>query len=319
MANGSIKHTGDGFVVLKKGRKSRKGVLMHARRLMGGGNSVNHTLVYTDPAHLGEYLAFRISVSLQLARLAFYYSYLLTDGQSTFYVGGAEAQIGRGNAGTPTRNAAGNTEYNGSDAAHTRLGSFSVDNRPVCLAWPEALFALAEAAGISKSEIEERMPANARLAAAAAVLDARTDLTDAMFNRVFGKIEDYCHAIMRANLVPVGRIADAAGLRSAVMTLNSRCAPALVKAMKTFCKRRLREIQSDSSVEQFQQAVNQHGQNAMFVSEGDMLRAMVAEFDNESGPMWRQLQRGEMNSETNTLDELEMVEAAKQELVSIRS
>ena len=39
------------------------------------------------------------------------------------------------------------------------------------------------------------------LAAAAAVLDARTDLTDAMFNRVFGKIEDFCHVAMRGNLI----------------------------------------------------------------------------------------------------------------------
>ena len=311
-----IKHTGDGFVILTKDAKSRKGVLLLARHLVGGGGSVNHTLVYTRPEQLGDYLAFRVEVTQSLARLAFYFAHLFGGGPVSFYVGGAEAQIGRGNAGTPTRDGQGRTVYNGSDAAHTRLGSFSVNGRPVCLEWPDRVFTMAARKGVGHKEVEGLMPANGRLAAAAAVLDARTDLTDAMFNRVFGKIEDFCHVAMRGNLVPAGDLSTESALKSAVDVLNRRCAIVLVKAMKHYCKKRLGEIAGNPAGEQMQQAVSAHGYRAMFVSEGEMLRALVAEFDNPGGDMWQRLEGSAARAANDTSEELLLVRAAAEEIAA---
>ncbi len=65
--------------------------------------------------------------------------------------------------------------------------------------------------GVPRGQINKVFPANVSMASVAMMYDAVTDYTDALLNRVFGKVEDYTHQAMRV-LVPPTTPANAAVL-----------------------------------------------------------------------------------------------------------
>jgi hypothetical protein len=279
MGKQKIKQKGPGFVIYKAQPKSRKGVLKTYMGLSGSSASTQLMVRYTRADQLADYLAKRLAVSTMLARYTLYYRFVWEPGPASVYVGGAAVQVGTGTSGHPTRGADGGVVYNGLDASHVRLGTYTVNGDSVSLLWPRRIFELAAQRGVPRQRIPERFPANVSMASVAMMYDAVTDYTDALLNRVFGKIEDYSHRAMRT-LIPASTPTNAAELEQ-FQTQFSQGFPYLIaKMIKRYARERMARLGLPGAM-QARQAPEADGAAPMFASEREVLAALIAQLGDE--------------------------------------
>lgn len=278
MGKQKIKREGAGFVIYTSEPKSRKGILKTYAGLSGCSASTQLMVRYTRADQLAEYLAKRLGVSTMLARYTLYYRFVWEPGPASVYVGGAAVQVGTGTSGHPTRGADGGVIYNGLDASHVRLGTYTVNGDSVSLLWPKRIFDLAAQRGVPRKRIPETFPANVSMASVAMMYDGVTDYTDALLNRVFGKIEDYSHRAMRT-LIPGSTPTTAAELEQ-FQTQFSKGFPYLIaKMIKRYARERMDQLERPGAT-QARQAPEADGTAPMFASEREILAALFAQFDD---------------------------------------
>jgi hypothetical protein len=279
MGKQNIKQKGPGFVIYKAQPKSRKGVLKTYMHLSGGSASAQLMVRYTRADQLADYLAKRLGVSTMLARYTLYYRFVWEPGPASVYVGGAAVQVGTGTSGHPARGPDGGVVYNGLDASHVRLGTYTVNGDSVSLLWPKRIFDLAARRGVPRQRIPETFPANVSMASVAMMYDAVTDYTDALLNRVFGKIEDYSHRAMRT-LIPASTPTNAAELEQ-FQTQFSKGFPYLIaKMIKRYARERMARLGLPGA-KQARQAPEADGTAPMFATEREILAALIAQLGDE--------------------------------------
>jgi hypothetical protein len=194
-----------------------------------------------------------------------------------------------------------------------RLGTFDVNGTPICQAWPARVFALAEHRGVPRRRVEAEFPYNCRFANLAMMLDAITDQTDALLNRVFGQLETDLHKALRA-LAPSSVAAEVAGLQAELDMLNRRWPRVATKALRHFARARLAEIQRDPGRDLRQEPIGWDGSPPMFDSESKILNAVIAEIEDPAGELWQALQAVEANAKNDTAAEIEDAVKARTEV-----
>lgn len=278
MGKQKIKREGAGFVIYTSEPKSRKGILKTYAGLSGCSASTQLMVRYTRADQLAEYLAKRLGVSTMLARYTLYYRFVWEPGPASVYVGGAAVQVGTGTSGHPTRGADGGVIYNGLDASHVRLGTYTVNGDSVSLLWPKRILDLAAQRGVPRKRIPETFPANVSMASVAMMYDGVTDYTDALLNRVFGKIEDYSHRAMRT-LIPGSTPTTAAGLEQFQTQFSKGFPYMIAKMIKRYARERMDQLERPGAT-QARQAPEADGTAPMFASEREILAALFAQFDD---------------------------------------
>lgn len=311
-----VKAVGDNFVLLRKGQPSRSAVQRLSGKLNrhGKGSFGQFLLRYSKEAQFGDWLGRRFRTTLQLFRFAHYYAFVFAPGPLTMGVGGAVVQHGSGNSRAPRSDHAGRTVYNGWEASHVRLGTFDINGEPISVAWPARVLELAGAHGIATPRIESVFPHSCRLANLAMMLDAMTDQTDALLNRVFGQLETEMHKVLRA-LAPASVPGNVQALQVALDRLNERWPILATKGMRHFAKARRSEIARDPVRDLQQEPVGWDGAPPMFGSESKILDALLDQIENPGSDLWQSLNAVAASAKNDTACELEEVVAARSEVL----
>lgn len=308
-----IKHTGDNFLILRQTAQGRAGVMRLSRRLVGREAAAfpAFTLVYSRPEQFADYLAKRLILSTQLARLAHYFVFLCHP-TGRLHVAGAHAQHGTGIAGAIDRDPQGRVVYSGYDAAHVRLGSYYCDGQAVNQAWYRYLEGVLRASGNPVGAIRQLLPVNCELINIMTMFEATTDQTDALSNRVFGQLESALHAAMR-NLIMPATPATLAEFGPALQRFSAGLPRLLAVMLKRVARTRLREITQEPRKEQMQAAAGPR----MFASESAMLRALIDQVEQPNSGLWRELSQSQNRADNDIRDELEDVRLAQEELAAL--
>lgn len=309
-----IKATGDNFVILSQPKVARGAVKQLSQRLNSHSTFPAFVIRYTRADQFGDYLGKRFRVTLELFRLAHYFAFVFGPGPLSMGVGGAVVQHGTGNSKPPRRDGSGRTVYNGWEGSHVRLGTFSVNGAPVCSAWPARLLELAGQRGLGGRRVEDLFPANCRLANTALMLDAATDLTDALLNRVFGQLEVEMHKVLRV-LAPPSVPADAEALQQWLNRLNEQWPRLASKGLRHFARVRLGAIQREPGRELMQEAKGPDGGPPMYMGELQILQALIAQIEDEGSELWQSLRGVAVRAVNDTAAEIVEVVRARAELL----
>lgn len=306
---GSIKATGDQFVILRQKAQARAGVMRLSRRLVGDAAAFPaFTLVYGYPEQLPGYLAKRLLLSTRLARMAHHHLFLFRTTER-LHVAGACAQHGSGIAGAIGRDAQGRVVYSGYDAAHVRLGTYYLGGQPLYQAWQGQLEAVLRASGNSVRAIAELLPVNGTLLNVMLMYEAATDQTDALLNRVFGQLESALHGAMRGMLmaqIPSERIAYGVALQ--------RFSDSLPRFLAVLLKRRSRERLRDILESPIREQMQADTGPRMFARESALLRAMLDQLEAPASVLWQELAHGQALAANDIQDELNDLRLAREEL-----